>query len=115
VESYSSWSGSLTGRYGKTRVFRTHSLRSMAGLSGVSCSDIPMKCAICHDGETHPGIMTVTLERSGVTLVIKNVPAEVSDVCGEKNLAEKTVKELREELEAAEAQGAEVQVRSYAA
>jgi len=74
-----------------------------------------MKCAICKDGETHPGFMTVTLERSGVTLVIKNVPADVCDVCGERYLAEKTVKELREELETAEEQGGEVQVRSYAA
>lgn len=74
-----------------------------------------MKCVICKDGNTNPGHATVTLERSGVTLVVKNVPADICDVCGEKYLAEQTVAALRQKLEAAEQQGEEVQVRSFAA
>ena len=42
-----------------------------------------MKCAICKNGETYPGTTTVTLTRGEATIVIKNVPAEVCDNCGE--------------------------------
>ena len=36
-----------------------------------------MKCVICKQGETLPGVTTVTLERNGLTLVVKSVPARV--------------------------------------
>lgn len=74
-----------------------------------------MKCCICKDGETKPGTTTVTLERSGVTLLIRNVPAEICDVCGEKYHSAATTAEMRRELEAAERAGKELQVRLYAA
>lgn len=34
-----------------------------------------MKCVICKHGETQVGTTTVTLERGGLTLVVKAVPA----------------------------------------
>ena len=42
-----------------------------------------MKCVVCKSGETHEGTTTVTLERDGLTLVMKEVPAEICDNCGE--------------------------------
>lgn len=42
-----------------------------------------MKCVICKTGETRSGTTTVTLSRGETTVVIKNVPAEVCDTCGE--------------------------------
>jgi YgiT-type zinc finger domain-containing protein len=42
-----------------------------------------MKCVICKTGETAPGRATVTLERGGAIVVIKDVPAEVCRHCGE--------------------------------
>ena len=42
-----------------------------------------MKCVICKYGETEPGTTTITLERDNTTLVIKNVPADVCQYCGE--------------------------------
>jgi YgiT-type zinc finger domain-containing protein len=74
-----------------------------------------MKCVICKDGQTSPGHATITLERSGVTLVVKDVPADICDVCGEKYLAEEIAAALREKLEAAEQLGQDVQIRSFAA
>ncbi|WP_419638865.1 type II toxin-antitoxin system MqsA family antitoxin, partial [Thiolapillus sp.] len=41
-----------------------------------------MECVICKTGETRPGHVTVTLQREGVTLLIKDVPAEICDNCG---------------------------------
>ena len=40
-----------------------------------------MKCVICRNGETTPGKAMLTLERDGMTLVIKGVPARVCANC----------------------------------
>ena len=74
-----------------------------------------MKCFICKHGQTKPGLSTVTLERSGVTLLIRNVPTEICDECGERYYSEATTRAMRLELEAAEKVGKDLQVRSYAA
>ncbi len=42
-----------------------------------------MKCTICCNGTTRPGTTTVTFEREGHTLVMKEVPAEIYTNCGE--------------------------------
>jgi YgiT-type zinc finger domain-containing protein len=42
-----------------------------------------MKCVICEFGETEPGTATITLEREATIIVIKSVPADVCQVCGE--------------------------------
>ena len=74
-----------------------------------------MKCVICKHGETAPGRATVTLERGGITLLIRNVPAEICEVCGERYFSEATTAQLRNALESAESAGEELQVRSFAA
>ena len=50
-----------------------------------------MKCAICRQGETGPGIATITLERGDMTLVVRAVPAQVCDNCGEEYVDENVV------------------------
>ena len=42
-----------------------------------------MRCTVCRNGETEPGTTTVTLERDGAVVVIRGVPAEVCENCGE--------------------------------
>jgi len=74
-----------------------------------------MKCAICGHGRTHPGTTTVTFEKSGTTLVIKNVPAEICDNCGERYMSEKVTGQLLSEARAAVEAGVELAVRSFAA
>lgn len=74
-----------------------------------------MKCVICKQGETRQGKATVTLERDSLTLVIKNVPAQVCSNCGEEYIDETiTTKILREAKEAARA-GIQVDIREYIA
>ena len=36
-----------------------------------------MKCLICKQGETRPQRVTVPLQRSGTTIIFKEVPADV--------------------------------------
>lgn len=50
-------------------------------------------------GETKPGVTTITLDRGGVTLLVKNVPAEICEVCRDNYLSEATTKELREGIQ----------------
>ena len=41
-----------------------------------------MKCPICRHGETRPCTATVPLERGGMTIVFREVPALVCENCG---------------------------------
>ena len=58
-----------------------------------------MKCVICRQGETQPGVTTVTFERNGLTLVVKNVPAHVCVNCGEEYVDEQVAAKLSETAE----------------
>ena len=74
-----------------------------------------MKCVICKHGETRPGKATVTLERNGATLVIKDVPAEVCTNCAEEYINENTTACLLKSAEEAVKAGVKVDVRDYVA
>ena len=74
-----------------------------------------MKCVICMRGETTPGQTTVTLEREGLTLVFRNVPAEVCRNCGEAYVHEATSRELLRRGEDATKAGIVADVREYRA
>ncbi len=71
-----------------------------------------MRCAVCKQAETQPGKATVTLERNGMTLVVKNVPAEVCANCGEEYVDQKTTAQL---LKVAEKADVQVDIREYLA
>ncbi|MGC2420661.1 MAG: type II toxin-antitoxin system MqsA family antitoxin [Candidatus Acidiferrales bacterium] len=74
-----------------------------------------MKCVVCKHGETRPGHTTVTLERDGAALVIRKVPAEVCQNCGEAYVSAEVTRSLlasaRETLRA----GVELDIREFAA
>jgi YgiT-type zinc finger domain-containing protein len=74
-----------------------------------------MKCIICKQGETKPGKATVTLERDGMTLVIKGVPANVCANWGEEYVDEETTKELLRSAEEVTKAGVQVDIREYIA
>ena len=67
-----------------------------------------MKCAICKHGETHPGTATVTLERDNVTLIFKDVPAQVCANCGEEYIEAPVTRQLLTSAEEAEKAGVEL-------
>jgi len=47
-----------------------------------------MTCVICKQGLTHDGTTIVTLGGGHTTVVIKGVPAEICENCGEYYLSE---------------------------
>ena len=74
-----------------------------------------MKCVICKKGETRPGTTTVTLERDGLTLVVKSVPARVCGNCGEQYVDEDVTTNLLRQAENVAQSGVQVDVRTYIA
>jgi len=74
-----------------------------------------MKCVICKYGQTNPGLVTVTLEREESIVIIKKVPAEVCDNCGEYYLSDDITEQVLQRAEKAIDNGAEVEIIRYAA
>ena len=74
-----------------------------------------MTCLICKTGETNPGTTTVTLERDNTVVVIKDVPAQVCDNCGEYYLSEEVSTGIYAIAEEAVKRKVEVEVLHYAA
>jgi len=72
-----------------------------------------MKCVICKVGETRPGKTTVTLERGGMTLVFKEVPARVCANCGEAYLDDDVTRKVLQAAEEAARAGVQVDVREF--
>jgi len=74
-----------------------------------------MTCAICRNGETRPGSVTVTLERDGTTLIVRGVPAEVCENCGEEYVEDSAAVKLLETADEAARAGAHLDIREFAA
>jgi YgiT-type zinc finger domain-containing protein len=69
-----------------------------------------MECALCKVGTTEKGTVTVTLERNGAIVLIKNVPAEVCTNCGHYYLSEETTRAIMKTGNDAIEKGAELEV-----
>ncbi len=74
-----------------------------------------MKCAICRNGSTVKGFITVVLERDQTTLVFKNVPAEICENCGEEYLSEETNRVLLDKAQDAADRGVDLELLRFAA
>ncbi|HEY9850063.1 MAG TPA: type II toxin-antitoxin system MqsA family antitoxin [Leptolyngbyaceae cyanobacterium] len=74
-----------------------------------------MKCVTCKHGQTQPGLVTVTLERDELIVIIKKVPAKVCDNCGEYYLSDDITAQVWQRAEIAINNGAEVEIIRYAA
>ena len=53
-----------------------------------------MKCVICRNGETTPGITIFTFTDDETIVVVKDVPAKICDNCGEEYLDSETTRRL---------------------
>jgi len=68
-------------------------------------------CDVCKQGTLEPGTTTATFETEDTTVVIRNVPAEVCNSCGEGHFDPIVSDRLLElAAEAAEWSGAPVQI-----
>jgi YgiT-type zinc finger domain-containing protein len=74
-----------------------------------------MKCVVCKQAETRAGLATVTLERDGLTVVFKGVPAQVCPNCGEEYVDSSVSDRLLKEAEQTARNGTQVEVRQFVA
>ena len=74
-----------------------------------------MKCMICKHGETAPGTATITLERGGSLVVIRDVPADVCQDCGEYYLDTSTTERVLAVAEEAVRRNVETEIVRFAA
>jgi len=74
-----------------------------------------MKCVVCKQAETRPGVTTVTLQRGESTFVVREVPAEVCPNCGEDYVDSRVTADLLRSAENLASAGTQVDIRRYAA
>jgi len=74
-----------------------------------------MKCAICRNGVTSEGRITVVLDKEQAILVFKDVPAHICDNCGEEYVSSDTNKNLLRLANDALARGVSLEMLKYAA
>lgn len=74
-----------------------------------------MECVICKYGTTRSSFVTVTLERDNCIVILKQVPADICQNCGEYYLSESVTAEVLQKAEDAVNKGAEVEIIRYVA
>ncbi len=74
-----------------------------------------MRCVICKHVETHSGKTTVVLQRGETIVIIKEVPAELCNNCGEYYLDENITDQVLSMAEEAVKKNAEVEILRFAA
>ncbi|MCK5705005.1 MAG: type II toxin-antitoxin system MqsA family antitoxin [Cyclobacteriaceae bacterium] len=74
-----------------------------------------MNCIICKQGETKKGYTTVTLNRGDSSIIIKKVPADICENCGEYYLSEEISEQVLKLAEKAIERNAEIEVLRFAA
>ena len=72
-------------------------------------------CAICKNGEVSLGTTTLTVERGKMTVVLKEIPAQVCDSCGEAYFDQATTSRIESIVDQLERSGVEVVVQEFAA
>lgn len=74
-----------------------------------------MVCPVCRNGETNRGSTTLVFERGPSTKVIRKIPADVCDNCGEAFLSEHVSREVMNMAGAVVRKGVEIEIVNFAA
>ena len=74
-----------------------------------------MKCVMCKRGKLAPGKTIVKVQRGETLLIIKDVPADVCQDCGEAYLDSNVAKKIEQQVEEAVARHTEIEILRYAA
>lgn len=72
-----------------------------------------MSCPICGDESLRPGTTTFAADVDGTLVVVRAVPADVCDVCGESFIDDTVADELQGAVEDGKTAGTESLVRHY--
>jgi YgiT-type zinc finger domain-containing protein len=72
-----------------------------------------MKCIICRFGKASPGVTKIVHERNDHVVLIKGMPADVCDACGEAYFAADVAQNIYDLAEAAFARGHQFEIVNY--
>ena len=72
-----------------------------------------MPCRNCPEGHYQKGEISELMERGNTVVVVRGVPAQVCDTCGDALTTSETTERLLSMLDEAEAAGVESEVRRY--
>ena len=72
-----------------------------------------MKCPLCRQGDLRPEVSDETVSYQGTVLVVKDVPADICDICGAPYTDEQVTQRLLDLAREAAAAGVVVDVRRY--
>jgi YgiT-type zinc finger domain-containing protein len=74
-----------------------------------------MKCGFYKQGTCVPGTITATLEQGTTTVVIRQVPTQECDICGEDYVSEEIADDVLKISEQDVKTGVQVDIREYQA
>lgn len=74
-----------------------------------------MTCTLCKSGETSEGYITVTLTRNNSVIIIRDVPAEVCNNCGEYYLSDSIAEKIYDLADQAVKKGVEIEILRWVA
>ena len=74
-----------------------------------------MKCPLCRHGELQPGLSDEAVSLDGMTLVVRGVPAQICDACGEPYFDSEVTQRLLDMAREAASAVVIVDVRRYVA
>ena len=72
-----------------------------------------MRCVFCKHSRTQPGLTTIALDRDNCIVLLKGVPADICENCGEYYLSETTTGIVLEYSEVVAVRGTEVEIMRY--
>jgi YgiT-type zinc finger domain-containing protein len=72
-----------------------------------------MRCFLCNQAETVPGVTSVLLERGHLSLTVTDVPARICPNCGEAYADETVTVSLLRQAEQMAKAGTKVDARKY--
>jgi YgiT-type zinc finger domain-containing protein len=72
-----------------------------------------MNCVICKEGHTKPGLTSITLEREGMILIVKGVPADICTNCGEAYVGSDVTREILKLAKIAQSTGVQLEICSF--
>ena len=74
-----------------------------------------MRCIVCKNGSTEPGLVTVTVDKRTTVVVIRDVPANVCSTCGEEYIDADTMREIEKLVKSAQKAGMNIAVQQFKA
>jgi YgiT-type zinc finger domain-containing protein len=91
------------------------SMKMIRRIRVVSQREDRMNCPICKNGSMTKGRTSVTFERKNATVVVKSVPANVCENCGEAFIEEVIARSVHRIVDTELKKGVEIEIIHYAA